>query len=107
MTLTTLFYTSIFAMTAWFLWQHMGIGQRALQIAKAHTERIGVRLLDQSVHLKSIKIRPSNASLFALQRCYEFEFSTRGDQRYKGWVTYIGNRQQDISLQAFVDQLDS
>jgi len=102
MTLSGLFYTGIFALIIYALWRHMGIGQKALILAHQHTKKNGVKLLDQSVHLKSVKICRSHSSLITLRRLYEFEFSTRGDHRYKGSIIFIGNAAKNVELEAFV-----
>jgi len=82
-------------------WLHGNVSQKAYLSAKRHTEKQGVTLLDQSVVLKSMSIRRSPHSLFALERRYRFEFSSVGDVRYTGQVVFHGSRRQLIQLSPF------
>jgi len=83
------------------LWQHLGIGQHALRSAKRRTEDAGVVLLDQSVVLRKLSIGRSKHALFALKRHFDFEFSTRGDVRYKGYIVLLGRRVTDFYMAPF------
>lgn len=90
---------------AW-LWHHLGIRQYALQAARQITQRAGVQLLDQSIYLRKVRVVRSKSSLIALERSYEFEFSTRGDRRFLGWVVMLGRRMERSELQPYTeDQL--
>jgi len=87
---------------AWF-WHHLGIRQYALQSARQITQKAGVQLLDQSIYLRKIRLAKSSSSLLALERSYEFEFSTRGDRRFLGWVVMRGRRMERSELQAYTE----
>lgn len=83
------------------VWKHANISRRALNIALQHTKRHQVSLLDQSVVLKKMRLVRSKSSLLAVQREYQFEFSSIGDARYKGMVVFNGAKVMDVSMQAF------
>lgn len=101
MTLSTLAVWLLFITFLWLFWHHLSISQRAYRAAKQRTEEIGVVLLDQSVILRKVTLRRSTHSLFALQRRYDFEFSSIGDVRYPGYIVFTGKRLQKIHLAAF------
>ena len=86
------------------IWQHLNIGSRAYIAARQATERSGVVLLDQSVILQRLRVVRSSHSLFAVERCYKFEFSSIGDRRYKGWVKFRGNRLVGTDLEPYKTQ---
>lgn len=86
---------------AMLVWQHSLAGKRAYEIALRHTRLHQVLLLDESIVLKRISLVRSHSSLFAIERQFEFEFSSLGDERYKGKVSLVGLRQKHIQLQAF------
>ena len=104
MTLTTLLYIALVIYVLCILWQQMGISQRALQAALASSAKHGVTLLDQSIFLKNIGFsKIKNMQWPTLNRTYEFEFSTLGDRRYKGWVFMRGSRITSVQLQPFAE----
>jgi len=98
MILDDLVLLAVIALVATLFWQHLGMGQRAFYAAKAYTDAQGLTLLDQSVVLKRLGLRKSNYALFALERCYSFEFCSIGDERYPGSITFVGKRQTHVEL---------
>ncbi|WP_108125670.1 DUF3301 domain-containing protein [Saccharospirillum mangrovi] len=91
---------AVVVVVAWF-WHHLGIRQLALRHARQATRRANVQLLDQSIYLRKIRLVRSNATLLAFERSYEFEFATRGDRRYLGWVVLTGRRLTRLELQPY------
>ncbi|MDB2448855.1 DUF3301 domain-containing protein [bacterium] len=87
---------------AWF-WHHLGIRQLAWRHAREQTERVNVQLLDQSIYLRQIRLVRSPVSLLALERSYEFEFATRGDRRFLGWVVMSGRHLKRLELQPYTE----
>lgn len=98
----------LFAGLVALLWQHGNISRRAYLAVRQYTREQGVTLLDQSVVLKSVGVCRSSHSLLALERRYDFEFSSVGDVRYPGRVIFRGGRQVHIELAPFktVEQPD-
>lgn len=98
MTIYDVFITTVFIALIYALWVHVNMSAVARLAAKKYCQKAGVQLLDQNVILKRISIARSTSSLFAFKRQYIFEFSTVGDFRYKGYVTLLGRRVEDIEL---------
>ncbi len=88
-------------------WRHIQIGHRACLLAKAHTQKQGVLLLDQTVVLVGVRFRLQSHTGFALERRYAFEFATRGDQRYSGTLTLLGRRLKQFELQPFKESIEA
>lgn len=85
---------------AWF-WHHLGIRQLAMRHARQACQRNNVQLLDQSIYLRKIRLVRSRATLLAMERSYEFEFASRGDRRYLGWVVLSGRQLTRLELQPY------
>jgi hypothetical protein len=89
----------LLALVAGLWWQGHAVRERALALTRAHCRRFEVQLLDETVVLRQLRPVRSGAGL-RLRRVYEFEFSSTGDQRYRGWTVMEGARLQSIDLQA-------
>jgi len=98
MTLLNLTYTLLFLAACVLLWRHLNISRRAYQHAISHTKKHGVSLLDQSVVLKKMRIARSKATIIAVERQFQFEFSSVGDVRYVGCIIFSGARLKHIDL---------
>ncbi len=86
---------------AYAIWQHNNISLQARNLAKRHCEKSGVQLLDDNVWLKHLSPCRSPHSLLAIKRVYRFEFSSVGDFRYPGSITFVGKRMHHIELAPF------
>ncbi len=80
---------------------HNNISILATQAAINYCQLAGVQILDHNTLFKGFKIRRSSNSLCCLERTYQFEFSSVGDQRYKGIIVMLGKQSKTIELDAF------
>lgn len=55
-------------------------------------ESRGLLLLDQTVSLNKVRLRRDRSGQMQIERTYQFEFSTNGDDRYQGDITLRANR---------------
>lgn len=101
MNISDAFWILLFALGGLGLWRHTRVSRQAYLAASRYTQQQGVTLLDQSVVLKRIWPKFDAGQILALQRYYEFEFSTVGDARYKGHVNFLGPRLQQVFLQPY------
>ncbi|MFT6221690.1 MAG: hypothetical protein ACJA0C_001095 [Candidatus Endobugula sp.] len=101
MTIYDLIFFSVIAFFAYGVWQHNNISLLARAAAKRHCAKEGIQLLDQNVILTRIRIIRSHRSLFAIEREYDFEFSSLGDYRYQGNIIMHGNLLANIGLAPF------
>lgn len=101
MVLSDLLVLTVIVVFGILIWRHHNVRHRAYLAALQHTQQNGVLLLDQTIVLQSMKIRRSHSSLIAIERHFVFEFSSIGDERYKGELTFIGQRHVHIGLEPF------
>lgn len=83
-------------------WWHSGAYKgRALQLAENHCREQGLQLLDQSVVIRGLwPLRRADGRL-TLRRTYHFEFTSTGDQRYRGILVLVGMQLRSIELETF------
>lgn len=101
LSLSHLLFIFCLSVCAALVWQHHRVRYRAYEAARRYTRQHEVLLLDESIVLKHMRLKTSHKSLLAIERQFHFEFSSLGDERYKGEVSFIGMRQTQIKLQAF------
>ena len=101
MTIYDLYVWGIVALIAFAIWQHMNVSRLARQTAQSQCQKHQLLLLDQSVILRGIRLRFDKRRIFFLERNYAFEFSTQGDQRYRGELIFAGKRLIHSYLQAY------
>lgn len=88
-------------LAALYWWQSGLYKGRAREFAIAHCRELGLQLLDQSMVITGIWPARSETGQLVFKRTYEFEFSSVGDQRYRGRLTLIGMRLISIDLEAY------
>lgn len=72
----------------------------AVQAVRSHCHSMQLQLLDQSVSQISTRIVFHQNKVLAIQRCFDFEFTATGDERYRGKITMLNNVKDSIWLQA-------
>lgn len=100
MTIFDLYIFGFFAIIGCFVWQHVNISRVARNTARMQCEKQHLLLLDQSVILLSLRLRKSKRSLFCIERRYGFEFTSTGEQRYHGELSFSGKHLTNIDMQA-------
>lgn len=63
--------------------------------------RADVQFLDDSVVRVRLRLRRRPGGPPGIERHYRFEFATRGDRRYRGWVTVLGRRPVKVEMEPF------
>jgi hypothetical protein len=83
-------------------WWHSGVYKgRALELAERYCREHDLQLLDQSMVIRGLwPIRRADGRL-GLRRNYQFEFTSTGDQRYRGTLVLHGLRLQSLELEAY------
>jgi len=93
-----LFLTAIALALIWFWWDSGGTREIALRVAKKACEELGVQLLDDTVSVRKIRLKRTNAGPMGLARIYGFEFTATGAERHIGYVAMLGKRIINIEL---------
>ncbi len=84
-----LFLLAIFCFfVAW--WHQRGMKDIALRKIRKKCEGLQLQLLDETVQVYRWKIKRNQAGDWVLQRSYQFEFTSLGEERYRGEAVFLG-----------------
>lgn len=101
MQLSDLLILSLVLFTGTYWWHALGIKEIALDASKAYCEKMDVQMLDDSVELRGLWFKKDQHNKLKLWRSYFFEFSSMGDQRYKGRIILLGGQVLSIELEPY------
>lgn len=76
----------------WFWYSSVQAKEIAVLGSKMRCESRGLLLLDQTVSLSKVRLRRDRSGQMRVERKYQFEFSSNGDDRYRGEITLQANR---------------
>lgn len=76
---------------AWFWRASMQAKEIAIAIAQRRCEKEGWQLLDETVAIKSIKLRRGYGGSLTLLRTYQFEYYDGDDRRKRDKLALLGN----------------
>lgn len=96
--LSDLFWLALTACLCLMWWQNLKVREYATRQVRAYCQQQDVQLLDESIALKSMKPRRNSKGLLELERCYQFSFTSTGDERYDGLIRLSGRRVQGFEL---------
>ncbi len=86
----------IIVMLSVIWWQGITSKQIALKAVKRYCLNLDIQLLDDSVALQRVSLQRDSNGTTRLHRVYLFEFSSTGEQRYRGQLVLSGGRVQNI-----------
>ena len=89
------------AALAWFWWKSKGIKDRAVLVSKRHCQQSGVQMLDGSVVLRALWFKRDTEERIRLWRRYVFEFSSTGEQRYRGQIVMLGDQVELVDMEPY------
>ncbi len=95
-----LFWLTLTAVIVIFWYRGLQVKESALRRAKKYCDELDLQLLDQTIALKGLGIRRAEDGFLKLVRRYQFEFTSTGDERYKGRVTVVGRQIDEINSDA-------
>ncbi len=98
--LSDVFWLSVLVFSGWYWLKAREIKELALKAVREHCKKMDVELLDESVVLKGFWFKRDRRGVMRQWRSYLFEFSSDGDDRYKGRVILLGNKLETVSLDA-------
>ena len=98
--LMDLFWLLLIAGVILFWYRGLAVRERALAAVRRHCDEMNLQLLDQNVALRSLWIGRNAEGRLALRRRYNFEFTSTGDERYQGSVSFLGHRFEAIRTDA-------
>lgn len=72
---------------------------------RRHCRERGLTLLDDTVVMKSLRLRRDMRGRVRFARRYHFEFSSDGAERYRGRVSLCGNRIDAIEMEPWRERI--
>ncbi|MDH5356154.1 MAG: DUF3301 domain-containing protein [Gammaproteobacteria bacterium] len=99
--LTNIILLSLIAFVLQYWWQSGEYKGRALKLAAQYCQRNDLQLLDQSMVIKGYWPRRNERAVWVIRRTYDFEFTSTGQQRYRGKLTLMGYQFDKIELEAY------
>ncbi len=88
----------LLGLIVWFWQNTLRARELALQAAREVCQRQQLQLLDGTVTLHRLALQRSNRGHIALQRTFQFAYSTAGDDRKTGFVITIGDLIDQVGL---------
>lgn len=95
-----LLWLTITALLCGGWWRANQAKESALASVKQHCRRLDLQFLDHSVALQKAGLKGGKTGSLRFYRCYSFEFSSTGDERYRGQVVITGNTVESVDFQA-------
>ena len=97
--LTDIILFGFLALLLLLWWNAQGARQIALSATKRYCQNSELQLLDETVALSKFRIKRDERGNVRLWRCYQFEFTATGFERYNGSVVMFGSQVGDIQLE--------
>lgn len=97
--LSDLFWLALTATLCALWWQNLKIREFATRQVRAYCQQQDVQLLDESIALKGMKPKRDDSGRMALERSYQFSFTSTGDERYTGLIRLHGRKVLTFELQ--------
>lgn len=90
----------VLGMSVWAWYASLRAREIAIGIAFETCRRQDLQLLDGTVALQHVSFRRDPGGRLGLQRIYQFEYSTDGATRERGFIILSGRQVQSIGLAA-------
>jgi len=98
-TLSHIFILLACLAVAMYFFSELHVREIALKAARLHSDELNVQLLDQSVGIHRVWLKRGRDNRLHIWRNYQFEFTSTGDERYKGHVITLGEQVETVQLQ--------
>jgi hypothetical protein len=85
----------------WYWWNSVSAYEVAYREAKSACHRLNLQFLDDTLDVIKLRLCRHNKGYMQICRVYEFEFSSDGDSRYKGFITISGKTFEQINMDAY------
>jgi hypothetical protein len=98
LSLSFLFWATLVIAFISFWWQSDKVKATALRHVYQYCKQQSLQVLDQTMVLNGLWFQRNDDGAIQLRRRYVFEFTSTGEERYRGSVEISGNRLQRITL---------
>lgn len=99
--LVSLFWLTLFAGFIYLWWESLKIKEVALSYTRSYCKRYELQLLDDNVNLRGLWFKRNEQGMVKLWRSYNFDFSSTGDERYKGKIVLLGRNVTNFELDPY------
>lgn len=102
LTLSGLVWATFFAALISFWWQSDRIKTLALNFVVRYCKEHKLQLLDQTMVLRAVWPARDTSGTLRLKRKYSFEFTSTGEQRYRGEAVLLGYNLLKLEMDAHI-----
>ena len=85
----------------WYWLNSVSAYEIAYKEAKSACQRLELQFLDDTLDVIKLRLCRHPHGYMQVCRVYEFEFSSDGNSRYKGYVTVSGKKYESIDMDAY------
>lgn len=85
----------------WYWLDSIRVKEIAIARGKAKCRGLGVDFLDESVVLSKLRLRRTAQGRIAVYREFSFEFTSDGERRYSGRITFLGRHVVALSMDPY------
>jgi len=85
----------------WYWWNSISAYEVAYKEAKIACQRMELQFLDDTLDVIKFRLCRHTRGYMQICRIYEFEFSSDGNSRYKGFVSLSGLKYESIDMEAY------
>ncbi|MGH1470756.1 MAG: DUF3301 domain-containing protein [Cellvibrionaceae bacterium] len=85
-------------------WHVIYIRERALHAAKQHCQKMNVQFLDGSVSPNGYGLARNKQGVINITQRFLFEFTSTGERRYTGSISYVGSQLSHLELEPHIMQ---
>lgn len=85
----------------WYWWSSISAYEIAYKEAKVVCQRMKLQFLDDTLDVIKLRLCRHQKGYMQICRVYEFEFSSDGNNRYKGYVTLSGLKYETLDMEAY------
>lgn len=96
---TDLLWIPLAGLVYWYWASSQAVKELALAATRRHCAELELQLLDHTVALDKLSLRRDLDGRVRVWRCWQFEFSATGNDRYRGRSVTLGRRVVAIELQ--------
>ena len=98
MQLRSIALTALVILIVWYWVKGREIKDLALQATRKYCNELSLMLLDQTVALKRVRVVRDARGQLCIERCFHFDFTSSGDDRYQGKIVMHGQTVASIKL---------
>ncbi len=85
----------------WYWWSSISAYEVAYKEAKIACQRMSLQFLDDTLDVIKFRLCRHPKGYMQICRVYEFEFSSDGNSRYKGFISLSGTKYESIDMEAY------